>query len=334
MSGSRLSLALERGALALPEGRLVLLNAPGTVDLAGLDPARLLVEQDFYPEYRALQARGLEVTRQAEGRFAAAIVYLPRAKALARALVARAVELTGGGLVVVDGQKSDGIAALVGALRGRVTPGGSLSKAHGKLVWFEGGDLADWRAGTRRIEGGFVTRPGVFSADAPDPGSVLLAAALPADLAGRGADLGAGWGYLARAALARGAVERLDLVEASHGALECARENLADPRAVFHWADARDWRPAGLLDFVITNPPFHAGRRGDPGLGGAFIAAAAAMLVPRGRLLMVANRHLPYETVLEGAFGRVEEIGAPAGTGPAFKLLRATNPRRKRANMR
>ena len=85
---------------------------------------------------------------------------------------------------------------------------------------------------------------------------------------------------------------------------------------------------------MITNPPFHTSRRGAPELGAAFIRAAAAMLAVRGRLLLVANRHLPYEAVLAQAFGRVAEISAPGGPDRGFKLLEATNPRRKRANMR
>ena len=42
---------------------------------------------------------------------------------------------------------------------------------------------------------------GIFSADHIDPGSALLAEHLPKNLRGRVADLGAGWGFLSRAAL-------------------------------------------------------------------------------------------------------------------------------------
>jgi 16S rRNA (guanine1207-N2)-methyltransferase len=41
-----------------------------------------------------------------------------------------------------------------------------------------------------------VTRPGVFSADGPDPASQALAAHLPEKLPTRMVDLGAGWGWL------------------------------------------------------------------------------------------------------------------------------------------
>ena len=175
-------------------------------------------------------------------------------------------------------------------------------------------------------EDGFVTLPGVFSADGPDRGSVLLAAALPAKLPGRIVDLGAGWGFLARAILARDGVRQLDLVEAEAAALDCARRNVTDLRARFHWADAVSFRPEGVIDAVVCNPPFHVTRAAEPGLGAAFIKAAAAMLHPGGTLWLVANRHLPYGAVLTETFRDVEDIG---GDG-AFRLVRASRPVRAR----
>ncbi len=334
MARSRLSAALRGGALSLPGGGPVLvLNPPADFDPGGLDPARLTLEQGFFPDHQALARRGFRVTRAATGRFGAALVCLPRTRERARALVARAAGLVGDGPVLVDGQKTDGIGAMIRALRGRVGIGGSLSAGHGKLIWFAGGDFADWQASPRRIGEGFVTRPGVFSADGPDPGSRALAAALTGAAdgpRGHGADLGAGWGYLARAALGLPGVVRLDLVEADHAALICARENLSDPRVRFHWADARDWQGEGMLDFVITNPPFHEGRGATPELGRAFIRAAARLLAPRGQLWLVANRHLPYEATLGEHFRQLHEIPGP----PGFKLIRAAGPRRADGKMR
>ena len=59
------------------------------------------------------------------------------------------------------------------------------------------------------------------------------------------------------------------------------------------------------MDAVVMNPPFHTGRTAEPGLGQAFITAAARLLAPQGQLWMVANRHLPYETALGGQFAHV-----------------------------
>jgi 16S rRNA (guanine1207-N2)-methyltransferase len=212
-------------------------------------------------------------------------------------------------------------------LRARVALSDSLSKAHGKLASFPAGPgLEDWAAKPTVIEGGFQTLPGVFSADAPDRGSVLLAAALPPKLGPKVADLGAGWGYLSRAVLAREGVKRLDLVEAEAAALACAQINIVDDRVRFHWADAATFRPENLVETVVCNPPFHTGRDAEPGLGVAFITAARRMLAPDGVLWLVANRHLPYDATLNALFLDVDEVG---GDG-TFRVIRAKKPRRSK----
>jgi 16S rRNA (guanine1207-N2)-methyltransferase len=163
------------------------------------------------------------------------------------------------------------------------------------------------------------TQPGVFSWDRIDEGSALLLDAL-APLAGQGADLGCGLGLLSRAALAQGAAVRaIEAVELDARALAAARRNLSDPRVRFHWRDVRAGLPFANLDFVVMNPPFHAGGRDDPGLGRAFIAAARAALRPGGVLWMVANRHLPYEAELAARFATLEV----RAQSPRFKIVRA-----------
>jgi 16S rRNA (guanine1207-N2)-methyltransferase len=254
------------------------------------------------------------------------VVFLPRAREAARARIAEAARLTDGPLLI-DGDKTAGVDGLLREIRARAQVGEVLSKAHGKVFAVTGGNFADWaEGGPREVGGGFVTRPGVFSADGPDRGSVVLAAALPARLGPRVADLGAGWGYLARAILGRAGVAELHLIEADHAALACARINIQDPRARFHWADAATFRPEAPFDTVVTNPPFHVARAADPGLGRAFVEAARGMLGPRGDLWLVANRHLPYEGALRAAFRDVAEIGSD----PAFKVFHASHPLRSR----
>ena len=294
-------------------------------DLSALG-AGLEMISGWKPDVDAFAAMGLPVRQAAEGRYDMALVCLPRSRAAAQDRIAQALEVTDG-LVLVDGAKTAGIDALLRAARARAPVEGPVAKAHGKLFTLQGADrgaFSDWRAGPLRLASGFVTRPGVFSADGPDPGSVLLAQALPDALPPRVADLGAGWGWLGAQVLARPGVTELDLVEADHASLECARANLTDPRVRFHWADALHFRPGAPLDAVVMNPPFHTDRRGDPGLGAAFIAAAAGMLGRAGALWLVANRHLPYEGALAGAFREVAEL---PGTS-AFKLFHARLPRR------
>ncbi len=324
MARNRLTAALDEGLIAIPDGaRVALLRPPGDWPLDGLGQARLSVSHSFLPEVVRWQARGVATTRIAEPADLA-IVIVPRSRALARALIAEAASVAP--VVVVDGQRSDGVDALWREARKRLGEAPALTMGHGRLfVLRPGAALEDWagRAPQRGAEG-FYTQPGVFSDGRIDAGSRLLAEALPAVLPGRMADPGAGWGYLSQAVLAREGVEQLDLIEAEALALDCARMNITDPRARFHWADALTFAPESPFDGVVMNPPFHHGREGDPAIGRAFIAAAARMLSPKGQLWMVANRHLPYDEALAAAFRKVNRIG----DGGGFVLVHAAQPRR------
>ena len=326
MRSSRLSLALESGLYALPpDGDIAVLRPRLGDELTDLPQARVVVVTGFRPDHDWFAARGYRVTPEAGAGYGAAVVCLPRAKAQARALLAlAAARVVPGGPVLVDGQKTDGVDAVLKDLRGRVALSEVLSKAHGKAAVFAAGPgLEDWAAMPTDVAG-FRTLPGVFSADGIDRGSALLAAALPAEMKGRVADFGAGWGFLARAVLAREGVRELHLVEAEAEALDCARANVADARAVFHWADATRFKAERGFDHVVMNPPFHSGREADPGLGMAFLAAAQRNLTPQGVLWLVANRHLPYDRALTALFRDVEEIGGDA----AYRLTRASHPLR------
>jgi len=164
--------------------------------------------------------------------------------------------------------------------------------------------FAEWRdLGTPRQipQTAFTVEAGVFSSDHIDPGSQLLADHLPAHWHGDLADLGAGWGFLTDAILKRcPKVARIDLYEADARALACARKNLATHlnEIGYHWHDVTTGLPRNY-DAIIMNPPFHVGQATSVDLGRAFLKTAAHSLKRGGKLLLVANRQLPYEAVLE-----------------------------------
>lgn len=318
----RLALALDTGLVRLPDtGRIAAFGGELGETLDALPRDRTDVIQTDFPRHEALRKAGWTAMTEPQGPYALALVIVPRSKEAARARIAAAAALAEGP-VVVDGQKTDGVEPLLRAVRARAPVSDAVSKAHGKLFVIEDGDFPDWAARPIPVDG-FVTRPGVFSAGKIDPGSARLAEALPRDLKGRVADLGAGWGYISRAILESPGVTELHLVEADATALACARENVTDPRARFHWADATTHQGDAPFDAVVTNPPFHEGRRGVPDLGRAFIRSAARLLSRQGTLWLVANRHLPYEAALAEAFSEVHEIGGDT----RFKLFRAARPR-------
>lgn len=331
----RLALAVETRALALPaSGTILVLRAAPSPFLELIPRDRLRCEQSFRPLYDALAAHGHAVSVRATGPAAAVVVNLTRSRAENLGNVARGLEaLAGAGLLVVAGSKGDGVDSLARQVGKAIPLEGSFVKAHGRVFWLQRPaalpePVGEWarEAAPARNADGFLTAPGMFSPDHADPGSRRLAAHFGGRLAGRVADLGAGWGWLAQAAFAAGpGIAGLDLYEAEALALDAARANLVDPRARFHWTDANGLA-AGVppYDAVVTNPPFHQGRAGEPDLGAAFIAAAGRILKPSGRLLMVANRHLPYEATLTAAFRHWRKLAEDGG----YKVIEAERPRR------
>ncbi len=322
-TNSRLQTALDDGSLVLPVGDVHVMRPPSGFDLSAIGDRDISISHGFAPDFAAWEAAGISTSKNVRD---AAIQYVvvPRSKALARAMIAEAAKR--GQIVLVDGQKTDGVDSLLKAVKAELGPLPSVTKAHGRLFWFEGTDkLKDWSAPPPAIgPHGFYTTAGVFSDGAIDKGSALLVGAFPKDLKGRIADFGAGWGYLAKAVLAHQDVTAVDLIEAEDLSLTCASLNIADPRAHLIWTDATQFRAAEPYDAIVMNPPFHQGRAGDPGLGQAFIASAARNLKPNGTLWMVANRHLPYEAELRRLFRNVAELSGNA----SFKVFEASRPKR------
>lgn len=334
--------------LGLAWARLPPLPAHAPVLFLGARPSAWLASvaapawhyaQDFKPHADALQALGYSATPVVEAeRYARVLLLPPRQRQAARALLARALEhCAEDGQVLLAAANDEGARSLQSDLAALAGPLQALTKQHCRGVWsaplrasqINVALCAEWRAldALRDNAAGFCSRPGLFAWDRIDPGSQLLAAQLPATLSGAVADLGAGWGYLSSQLLQRcPGIEQLDAYEADARALEPARINLAriahPARVELRWHDVTRGLPR-RYDAIISNPPFHVDRADRPELGRAFIARAAAALLPHGQLWLVANRHLPYEATLAAHFGRVEVLTQAQG----YKVLRASEPR-------
>jgi 16S rRNA (guanine1207-N2)-methyltransferase len=308
-AGRALAHAFETGIL-LPERAFFL--------RAELGPFRDVdAEQSFRPEFLRLQKAGWSVSpRIAGGSWRLGQILLTKHKEENFANIARAwTLLASNGTLVCAGANDDGAASLEKHVGKAFVLAGTLSKYHCRVFWFERGDReppdywCDLASLNRVGDGSWLSQPGIFSWDRIDDGSALLARHLPDDLAGHVADFGCGWGYLAREILSQSpAVTSIDLIDAEYRAIEAARANIVDRRASFHWLDLTQEPAPASYDTIVCNPPFHAGRAAEPGLGQSVIAAASRALRPGGRFYMVANRGLPYEPQLEANFASFETL--------------------------
>ncbi|QRM53851.1 class I SAM-dependent methyltransferase [Sinorhizobium sp. BG8] len=279
--------------------------------------------------FRALEAARLQVTPVIEGEeYDGALILCGKHKGQNEDRIAEALRrVREGGLIVVAGGKEDGIQSLRKRIAQFEFGGDHTPKYHGVAFWFQRpANIAEaakaLSARSVRVEDRFTATPGMFSHDRVDAASEMLAARIPADFKGHAADFGAGWGYLS-VMLAEHApgLKGVDLFEADYDALEAARANIAEncPNVPtrFFWSDLTSEQPRDHYDLIVMNPPFHEGHAADHGLGAAMIRMAAKALKVGGRLMLVANRGLPYEPVLSEAFKESGEISRNA----RFKVL-------------
>ncbi|MFJ6929256.1 methyltransferase [Streptomyces nigra] len=169
-----------------------------------------------------------------------------------------------------------------------------------------------------------VNHAGVFCADRLDIGTRFFLAHLPG---GRGprrvVDLGCGNGVVGTAvALANPEAEML-FVDESFQAVASAeatfKANGVPGHAEFRVGDGMAGVPAGSVDLVLNNPPFHSHQATTDATAWRMFTGARRALRPGGELWVVGNRHLGYHVKLRRLFGNSEVVASD----PKFVVLRA-----------
>lgn len=169
-----------------------------------------------------------------------------------------------------------------------------------------------------------VNHAGVFCADRLDIGTRFFLGHLPSgEGARRVVDLGCGNGVVGTAmALADPDAEVL-FVDESFQAVASAeatyRANGVPGHAEFRVGDGLAGVPAGSVDLVLNNPPFHSHQATTDATAWRMFAGARRALRPGGELWVVGNRHLGYHVKLRRLFGNSQLIAGD----PKFVVLRA-----------
>lgn len=137
-------------------------------------------------------------------------------------------------------------------------------------------------------------------------------------------DLGCGTGLLAVAAARAVPGARVVATDQSADAVASARltaaaNGLAD-RVEVARDDAGSTIPAGSVDLVLLNPPFHVGGAVHTAIASKMFAAAARVLAPGGALVTVWNSHLFHRGELERVVGPTRQVART----PKFTLTHST----------
>lgn len=251
------------------------------------------------------------------GPFALAIVRLAKAKD-EQAMTAHAVlsRLAPSGRLILYGGNDEGIrsaASMLEELCGQVEQ--LATRGHGRVVaaprpadpGLLKSALAEWRlqasleiAGVTRR---WVTYPGIFAAGRIDEGTRLLVAALPVLVPGaRVLDFGCGSGVIGAAAIAAEPTIVLDMLDDDAVALEAARENVPEAKAILG-TSLRDGGAA--YDVILSNPPLHQGIAEDREHLARLVRDAPARLNAGGMLQIVAQRRVPLHENLAKHFASV-----------------------------
>ncbi|TRX76096.1 methyltransferase [Pseudomonas mangiferae] len=165
----------------------------------------------------------------------------------------------------------------------------------------------------------------LFCREGLDIGTRAFLPHLPRALgAVRVADLGCGNGVLGIAYALGNPQAALTLVDESYMAVQSAAANwraiLGERPAAIQADDGLATQPAGSLDLVLCNPPFHQQQVVGDFLAWRMFTQARDALVQGGELWIVGNRHLGYHAKLKRLFRGVEQVAAT----PKFVVLKAT----------
>ena len=338
----RTSELIQRNAHRIEAGNALLVNPPdgGVVRTLARQGVSVRCFSQSFRTCRALQAEGIEVEfgalPSADEAADLVIVFMPREKARLRLLLhAVAAALDDTGVLWLVGENRSGIKSSpchVGEWFGKV---GKLDAARHCVIMeahepasVEEPDLDKWtQQWSVEFDGGFLpmaSLPGVFAQGRLDPGTRCLLEQLPTLHSGqRLLDFGCGAGVLGICANRRQPGLDVTMLDDDALAIESARRsaklNDGTPHLVasdgFSALDPEQDR----FHWIVSNPPFHRGSATDYTVVEQFITRAGRHLLPNGNIMLVANRHLPYERLLHAAFGKVRTMAESGG----FKVLLA-----------
>ena len=267
----------------------------------------------------------LELPAECNSKFEIVIMMLPKSRSLARRwLIQASHALAPSGRLYIAGSNAEGIQSVLKDASELFGQGSILAYKKGnRIAQFIMKDPAatvpDWALTPGIAPGTWVefsveaanqvlqirSLPGIFAYDHLDEGTYTLLQAMEIPHAARVLDAGCGYGIIGMTASLLGA-GRVDLIDNNLLAIAAAQETIR----VNHLknveafpGDLINSTSLGQYDLVISNPPFHSGHSVDYLVAEAIIRHAFMALERGGRVVIVANRFIRYDRLIEDIFG-------------------------------
>ena len=326
LSNSHQALLRNRDRLS---GRFALLGLADPVLLQSISGSGLVMTDNagvynrLPPSDSLLPAFGYDDPALAAGAADTALIFLPKSRAELSLRLALALWLIrADGRVILIGEKKEGIAGAVRQMKQALPQAEKVDSARHCQVWLadhvspsKNFRLADWMRWYAMERHGVALEvaglPGIFSDNELDAGTALLLDTLAQTPLASGKTLdfacGAGiigaWWQLFQARNLR-TISAVDGIDVQFQAVACARATykragVQGTIRAFDGLGAKQER----YQSVVANPPFHTGVRTDTSVTEAFLSNVSGQLVTGGELRLVANRFLPYKSLICGYIG-------------------------------
>lgn len=295
---------------------------------AGLCTSLRLFCQD-HGGFRYLQGSGAEVEFGAfpaddRRRYQWIILNLPRQKALLGMLLDCATHLLNeNGTLWLAGENRAGIKSAGKHLKSRFSKASKLDNAR-HCTLFAASDAIDattfdptvyreeWPLDSGTSSLIVVSYPGVFAHGRLDPGTALLLDVIEKmPFEGEVLDFACGAGVIGASIARRHPNTRVTLLDNNALALKSCEDTL-NTNGLHGKVLGSDGLSEleGSFDLVVSNPPIHAGVKTDTSMSMRLLETLHEHLRPGGRLIVVANIHLPYEKWLTKQFRRCRQLAS------------------------
>lgn len=300
-------------------------------------PSLSLFSQD-YGSYRFLQQTGADIEFSAfptpgKGKYQWLILNLPRQKALLGMMLECAASLLA----------SDGVLWLAGENKAGIKSADKLLKLHfdqvrkldnarhcslyeaSRPMYKESFDPTSyrqqWALDCKTSGINISSYPGVFAHGRLDAGTALLLETLAQmDITGDVLDFACGAGLIGACIAATRPETSVTLLDTNALALRACEETLAANKLTGSVLASDGLSEVkNSYDFIISNPPIHAGVKTDNLMSQRLLDSVHEHINPGGMLILVANLHLPYEKWLSQRFRRCKEVKSNAN----YKVIAA-----------